>query len=117
MLCREFVKQIVPSLPIGAKATLGSTVPGPKLTFDATGGAATSAEISRPLPGPRADTGVRFTTAMSPGWPATTKHSRRSGGNGPAPFATVGAATATVSAATSPTPARLVITRPTGPGG
>ena len=45
-MCTEFTKHTSPSAPIGANATFGSTEPGPKFTFDATGGDVTSDETS-----------------------------------------------------------------------
>ena len=41
-VCRLLTKHTCPSVPIGAAATFGSTVPGAKLTFDAAGGLVTS---------------------------------------------------------------------------
>ena len=78
-LCTELTKHTCPSAPIGANATFGSTEPAPKLTFDATGGCAMSDDTNNPLPGPFANTGVKFTTATSPGSPATPKHTRAPG--------------------------------------
>src|SRR5690606_6136981 len=77
-------KQTLPSPPMGAMATLGSTLPGAKLTFDASGGVSPD-EISWPSPGPLASTGVRFTSATSPGLPATSRHSSLPGPTGPPP--------------------------------
>ena len=75
-------KHTRPSVPTLAAATFGSIVPGPKLTFDASGGVTTSDEISWPLPGAVAATGVRFTSATSPGAPDTSKHTRSDGAAG-----------------------------------
>ena len=64
----ELTKQTLPSAPIGASATFGSTLPRPKLTFDATGGVMPrQTKQAARCQAPPASTGVRFTTATSPG--------------------------------------------------
>src|SRR6056297_1816186 len=65
---------------MGVTAMLGSTLPGKKLVLEAVGGLfLTLEEMSWPLPRAVAPTGVRLTTAASPGLPFTLKHSSPDG--------------------------------------
>ena len=77
--CGLLTKHTFPSRPIRTIATFGSTVPGPKFTFDATGGSTTSDGTTCPFPSPVASTGVRFITANPPHRPPPEKQTRPEG--------------------------------------
>ena len=55
----------------------GSTEPGRKFTFDATGGLTTSDDTTCPSPGPDANTGVKFSIATHQASPYRRSTDRR----------------------------------------